>query len=356
MSSIKKIQMNGKKALSIFGFKLPYSTGQNGVTKIFSAGNLHIPYHLSEKRGIPLPFPPSPASIRRAGISGTKMLHYRMKEKWNDPAAVKQRLTELYEQRLGRTPDLDNPERFTEKINHLKLSLHDPQITRCCDKYALKEYISEVLGEEYSVPTLAAWNAADKMDLSSLPNEFVLKVNWSSGYNLFIRDKSALSLREQERIRAQIEVWLRREANSYYDSFNWGYRDIAPVVFAEPYLSEASTASEYKVFCFHGNPEFTLIESNTPSGVWMRTCVDNNANPLPFTFGSQQHTGNVQIPEDFHTMLDMAQKLSAPFPFVRVDFLGEPGKRMVGEMTFYSGGGFSVITPDEWDKKLGAML
>ena len=356
MNAIKKIQTDGKKILSVFGLKIPYATHQNGVTKSISIGPVKIPYHFTDKRHIPLPFPQSPKSIRCRGVDELKKEHYREREKWNDSATVKARIEELYERRMGHSPNLEQPMRFTEKLNGLKLTCQDPRITVCCDKYALKGYVDQLLGPMHCVPTLAAWKCAGEIDFDALPNSFVLKVNWSSGYNLFIHDKAALTRREKARIRAQIEVWLRPEGNSYYDSFNWGYKEIAPVVYAEPFLPTTSTVQEYKVFCFHGKPEFTLMEVNPLGGEWSRVCVDNNGTKLPFTFGTQAVSDRYETPEDLRTMLDMAKILAVDFPFVRVDFLGTKGHRMVGEMTFYSGGGFSKITPDEWDEKIGCLL
>ena len=55
-------------------------------------------------------------------------------------------------------------------------------------------------------------------------------------------------------------------------------------------------------------------------------------------------------------MLSIAEKLAEPFPYVRVDFYDIKGKLYVGELTFYSGGGFTRIIPSKWDEILGEKL
>ena len=63
-----------------------------------------------------------------------------------------------------------------------------------------------------------------------------------------------------------------------------------------------------------------------------------------------------QFRKVFTLMIEFAKKLSAPFPFVRVDFYDLHDKLYVGEMTFKSGGGFSKFEPVDWDYRFGEML
>lgn len=49
-------------------------------------------------------------------------------------------------------------------------------------------------------------------------------------------------------------------------------------------------------------------------------------------------------------MISMAQKLSEPFEFVRVDLFEIDGSVYFGEMTFIPACGFEGFKPDKWDK------
>lgn len=356
MLGMKKTFEEGQKYLCVAGIRIAYQAKQNGPSKWLCIGNMEIPYHISPVFGIPFPGEGSIRSIRCSPQQKQKNIHYHSRELWEDPQKLQQRLEELYEQRMGRRPDLNQPHTLTEKLNWLKLHYKSPLLTECCDKYSVKAYIARSLGSAYHIPTIQAWTAARDIDFSFLPNSFVLKVNWSSGYNIFIKDKSCLSSRKKKRILAQIDYWMQPMCNSYYDSFNWGYKDSSPVVYAEEYLAQSNVAQEYKIFCFHGKPEFALIEQNTGREAGSRVCADRNGKPLPFRFGQQPVTCKYHLPKDYVQMFRLAETLSSPFPFVRIDFLGTERHRMIGEMTFYSGGGLSVISPDGWDQKLGELL
>lgn len=356
MLGIKKTQAAGQKYLCVAGIQIPYQTEQNGFSRRFRIGRIEMPYHISPVFGIPLPWEGGIKSIQYSPPQRQKSAHYHSRELWEDPQKLQQRLEEIYEQRLGRRPDLNQPRTFTEKLNWLKLHDRRPLIAECCDKYSVKSYIARSLGGPWHIPTIRAWTAAGDIDFASLPNSFVLKVNWSSGYNVFVKDKRLLSRRTEKRILAQINYWMQPMCNSYYDSFNWGYKNSRPIAYAEEYLDASCTTQEFKIFCFHGKPRFVLIEQNNGPEAGSRVCVDLDGKPLPFRFGQQPVTDRYQLPKDYARMLESAEILSGPFPFVRIDFLGTEQRRMVGEMTFYSGGGFSVISPDGWDQKLGDLL
>lgn len=356
MLGIKKVFVNGRKYLYVAGLRIPYQTKQCGASKWFCIGKIKISYHISSIFYIPLPWRESIWNIQHSTLQKQKSVHYHNRALWENPQRVQQRLEEIYEQRLGKRPNLHTPRTLTEKLNWLKLHYRNHLVIECCDKYSVKAYIAHALGCVYHVPTLGVWTAAKDIDFSSLPNSFVLKVNWSSGYNIFIEDKKRISNKERKRILALIDYWMQPMCNSYYDSFNWAYKDIVPVVYAEEYLDTSSIVQEYKVFCFHGKPEFVLIEQNAGEEVGSRVCVDLEGRRLPFRLGTQPETYHYHLPGDYVQMLRLAEILSEPFPFVRIDFLGTEQRRMIGEMTFYSGGGYSMITPDGWDERLGDLL
>ena len=79
---------------------------------------------------------------------------------------------------------------------------------------------------------------------------------------------------------------------------------------------------------------------------------DLDWNWLPITNG-HEHNPHLKKPEHFEEMIEVAKKLSAAFPHVRVDLYEEEGKVYFGELTFYHFGGITKFEPDEWDFKLG---
>ncbi|WP_275041295.1 ATP-grasp fold amidoligase family protein, partial [Brachyspira hyodysenteriae] len=82
-------------------------------------------------------------------------------------------MKEQFKNALGYELNLENPKTFNEKLQWLKLYYHDPLMTICADKYAVREYIKETIGEEYLIPLIGVWDRVEDIDFNSLPNQFV---------------------------------------------------------------------------------------------------------------------------------------------------------------------------------------
>ena len=89
----------------------------------------------------------------------------------------------LYRLKCGHKLNLENPQRYNEKLQWLKLYYRDPLWTQMVDKYRVKELVRERVGDEYVVPCLGVWNRAVDIEWDKLPNQFVLKTNNDSGNN-----------------------------------------------------------------------------------------------------------------------------------------------------------------------------
>ena len=86
-----------------------------------------------------------------------------------------------YRFRMGHWIDWKHPKTFTEKLQWLKLYNRKPEYTKMVDKYAVKDYVSGVIGPEYIIPTIGVWNKPEEIDWDSLPNQFVLKTTHGGG-------------------------------------------------------------------------------------------------------------------------------------------------------------------------------
>lgn len=252
--------------------------------------------------------------------------------------------------KTGHYPDILHPKLFSEKVLWYKLYYDDPRISICADKYRAKEYIDEVLGAGHTVPLIRKYDEVHDIDLDELPDRFVLKVNWCTGCNIVVKDKSTVNI---DKIRAQLDFWRLPWRTSYYGSFNKGYESIEPVIFAEEYVDIENNSTEYKLFCFNGKLEFVLVELDYFGSSPKRAYYDRQWSELPLSISGIQKTSLEEKPATFDEMVELAEKLAEPFPYVRVDFYDIEGSLFVGEMTFYSGGGFSTIDPPEWDGILG---
>jgi len=329
---------NERKVFEICGIKIPFSTYLENGRKVYCIFGIKIKL----------------SNIDNLFLSQSK-LNYMEKDRLDD-AKVKEIAVHIFEEKLGYTPNLDHPQSMNEKIFWMKLHYHNPLVTKCCDKFAVKEYVAEKWGDGHTIPTIQSWNSADEIDFSVLPEKFVLKVNWSSGYNIIVKNKEEL---DQEKARETVRHWMLPQQNSYYQTFNWGYKKMQPIVYAEQYMEQIDgQLYDYKFYCCNGKAKFLFIATNRhEEGKLTYDFFDMDFNHLNLHYGGRAHSDKVlHKPRFYEEMIRSAELLAEPFPFVRVDFYETSDRFYVGEMTFYSGGGILPFEPREWDYKLGDLI
>ena len=154
----------------------------------------------------------------------------------------------LFRTYTGYSLDLDHPKTFNEKLQWLKLNDRREEYKIYVDKYEVKRYIAESIGEEHVIPTLEVWDAADQIDFDRLPDQFVLKCVHGSGCNIICKSKKSLNIQET---RNKLDNWMHR--NWFWFGREWPYREIKPRIIAEPYLDDGTgQLKDYKFFCFNG--------------------------------------------------------------------------------------------------------
>lgn len=262
----------------------------------------------------------------------------------------------IYHLYFGRPLNLKNPKRFTEKIQWLKIYGRTPINVVMADKYAVKEYIREHIGEQYVIPLLGVWDRPEDIDFSKLPERFVIKCNHNSGTGMYIcRDKSQL---DEKVVRKEIQKGLRQDY--FLGSREYAYKDIPKKIIAEKYMEDNETKElrDYKFFCFDGEPRVFFIALGRLQGEDSVTFdfFDMDYNHLPFTNGHPNAKVPPQKPKCFEEMKQLATKLSKGMPHVRIDFYEVNGHVFFGEFTFSHWGGLVPFNPEEWDYKLGEMI
>jgi hypothetical protein len=137
-----------------------------------------------------------------------------------------------YNAYTGKRLNLKNPIEINEKKNWLKLYYHPPILTQLADKYAVRSYVADKIGNEYLNEVYGYYTAIDQIDWNQLPNAFILKAVHGSHRNLIVKDKSSLNIRETEKM---LSKWLRY--NQYKKvGFEWAYKNIKPAIIVEKLL------------------------------------------------------------------------------------------------------------------------
>lgn len=257
--------------------------------------------------------------------------------------------------KFKRFIDWENPKTFNEKLQWLKIYNRDPAYINLVDKYEVKQYVAEKIGEEYLIPTLGIWDRFEDIDFDALPDRFVLKCTHDSGGLVICKDKSKL---DKEAAKKKINKSLK--SNYYYIGREWPYKGVKPRILAEAYMedTQVSELRDYKFFCFNGEAKIMYLASERykANDVVKFDFYDMDFNHLDFRNGHPNNKVPAQKPETFEKMRELAEKLAQGFRHVRVDLYEVNGKNYFGEMTFYNQNGFVPFDPEEWDYKIGEWL
>ena len=253
---------------------------------------------------------------------------------------------------LGKRLNLKNPTTFNEKLQWLKLHDKRNEYTQMVDKYAVKQYVKASIGEEYVIPTLKVWENPDDIDITQLPNQFVLKCTHDSGCVIFCRDKSSFDL---EKAKKRLAKQLKKEF--YLEHREYPYKNVKPRIIAEELLVDESgiELKDYKFFCFNGKCRMLFVISGRPDHTRL-DFLDTDFNLLPFERGYPQSGKIPHKPRSFAKMIELSEKLSRDIPFVRVDFYEVNNSPLFGELTFFPGSGCEPFKPEDWDTIVGEWL
>lgn len=252
----------------------------------------------------------------------------------------------------GKTLNLRHPKTFCEKQNWLKLHDIHPEYTKLVDKIQVRSHIKEILGKDICLPMLGAWDNYDSINFDTLPNKFVLKCNHDSGSVKIILDKDTMN---HDELRAFFNGRLK--LNSYVIGREYPYRDITPMIYAEKYMvpNGQDDINDYKFFCFNGEPEILFVATERSTDCKF-DFYDMDFSHLDIVNIHPQSGVTIQKPKKFEEMKELAKTLSKNMKFVRIDLYEINDKIYFGEYTFFHGGGFWPMAPDEWEKKLGDLI
>lgn len=260
----------------------------------------------------------------------------------------------LFITRVGRIANLNNPQTFDEKLLWLMLFWSDPLKIQCADKYAVRSYVTAHGLGDILPELLGCYERTGDIDYTTLPERFVLKCTHGSRMNIICKDKSRLDIKDAHQ---KLEKWLKMDISEVGGESH--YRLITPRIICEEYLENLAdgTTDDYKLYCFNGKVHCTMVCTQRWSGAVQFDFYDREwQNKLPYDKASLLANRTIQQPEAYAQMLEAAEILSKPFPFVRVDFYCINGKAVFGEMTFTPNGCIDTAFTEKAQMELGELL
>ena len=262
-----------------------------------------------------------------------------------------------YLAKLKKVLHLKNPQSFNEKLQWLKLNDRRPEYTMMVDKYLVRDYIREVLGEEYIIPLIGVWDSPDEIDFDALPDRFVLKCNHNSGVGMYIcRDKSKMDV---EAVKKELHRGL--EQDYYLTGREWPYKNVPRKIICEKFMSDSPDASDftdYKFFCFNGKVDCVMVCLERSSGDTKFYFFDEDWKLKRLNIRGKNAPEGFTIPKPscMDEMFAIAAKLSQDMPFVRVDLYQSNDQIYFGELTFFPDSGFDGNLLSETDEYFGSLI
>lgn len=268
----------------------------------------------------------------------------------------------MYYMQTGKRLNLNAPQSFSEKMQWLKLYNRRPEYTTMVDKYAVKDYVAKIIGQNYIIPTIGVWDSPEEVAWDDLPKQFVLKTTHGGGNKgvIVCTDKDKLDRKATVRkLKSALQIDL------YKTLAEWPYKNVRRRIIAEEYLSDGLEEGndsvprdlvDYKYLCFNGKPLCCMVVSNRRTNK-SYDFFDNDWNFMPIRL---HHFPNAKVkpakPRSHEKMLSLAAKIAVGHPHLRVDFYDVEGKVYFGEITFFTLSGYNTINPEEWDIKLGRYI
>lgn len=259
--------------------------------------------------------------------------------------------------KTGRKLNLQNPQRYSEKVQLYKIKYKNPLMRKCADKYNVRGFVKKQIGQQYLNTVYGLYQSPDEIDFSKLPNQFVLKDTLGSGdlSMIIVTDKSKLDINSAKEM---MQKWVNEPTNKKHPGREWVYDGKKHRIIAEKLLiaDENGDLPDYKFFCFDGKvfcsyymENYTMHHDEGRLGFFDRNFNLLKVRRADFT----PITVQPPKPKNYDEMVQLAEILSKPFPHVRVDFYNINGKIIFGELTFFNASGYVQFEPDEFDYIMG---
>lgn len=254
--------------------------------------------------------------------------------------------------------DIENPKTFDDKIWYMKKHFYSSLAVQCADKVQVREYVKKCGLEEILVPVYGVYASAEKIDFTEFPDECYIKCNHTSGCNYLYRKGQT----DEKWLRKLFSLYLKR--NHYNVGREWVYRGIPPRIIVEKELKSKEPLRDYRMFCFDGEVKVVMVNvgTATENGEHAKNVFRSFYTP-DFEqikdlriLGDEAASKGLTKPKGWNEMVDIAQKLSKPFAFCRVDLYNIDGKIYLSEMTFFPNAGINNFQPQEWALKLGSWI
>lgn len=269
----------------------------------------------------------------------------------------KYRLSLSYFRVFGVFPNVENPRNFNEKVLNRILYNKDPQFSLLADKYAVRTYIKEKIGEDYLIPLVFC--TENPRDLYRMQHweGVVIKPNHGAGMVKIIDDIPNQD--SKNKIINEAETWLNSDYSKIGDE--WHYNLIKPKLLVEQKITRKNEAlKDYKFHRFTNSDGsyrqiLQVVAERSEQGYeTVFFDVKNLDHILHSPYGYELSLSHHEK-EVIQDILKLNEALCEEYEYIRLDWYITKEKIYFGEITFTPGAGRSRSFSGEFGEEIGKL-
>ena len=251
----------------------------------------------------------------------------------------------------GRLLNLKNPKYYGEKIQWIKAKGNLERYKNIVDKYLVRGYIKNAIGEEYLPKLIDVYNNEKEIDYNNLPEKFVLKLNDGSDRLIICRDKATLDI---EKTNKRLRKLLKEDYYKYTKEPQ--YRGIKKKIICEEYLEDKNgTLVEYALHCFSGKVKLIEVHTNRSTN-YREDYFQVDWTKVPIKGKAENSLKSIEKPKFLDKLISLGEILAKDFEYIRVDFNVVDEKLYFSELTLTPANGTDKFNPLEYDLKIAELI
>jgi len=237
----------------------------------------------------------------------------------------------IYRSYFGKSLDLKNPRDLNEKIHWLVIHKFGELEARLLDKYLVKEYLADLNISDLHIAKLyGVYDRIENIDLDMLPERFVLKTTHGCCDKVICLNKTIFNF---ESFKKGLQKSLKREMSK--ETCEYFSLPVKKAIICEEYLDDGELIYpiDYKFHCFNGKTKIVMVATDREYQTKF-SIYDISWNKLDWVTDNYKEYREIEKPVNFERMIEIAEELSKPFLFVRIDLYNIKGMIYFGEFTF----------------------
>lgn len=259
-----------------------------------------------------------------------------------------------YKEHFGTLPDIDSPNTFCEKlINRIKYKTDTPFFQALADKYAVREYVKEKIGDEYLIPLIDCFdNYQTVLDNLEQYKGTVIKPNHGSGMVYVVPQKLVKS--DYQEAKKKFKKWTRRDFAKRHGERH--YANIPRKFLVEQFVGSRNMLPvDYKIHLFRdieGGFNYTLetVSGRGSSQVQSSYFVNNVTTS---SIGDYQLSTHEQ--KKVLEAVELSKQLLGVLEYARVDWYILENNIYFGEITLTPAAGVDEDINNDLNEIMGSF-